>query len=259
MPLETEANFHAFESLNPFEFNKAFEDRQLAPGTSQFPADLVRSSAEAWFNTACDRINSKTYSPLCDDMIANRCNKPVAHNYTQVYHEILSPFRHSKLAFAEIGIGTPNQDVPSAMADSYSFGASLRGWRQYLRNSETIVNGGDIDPRVLFEEDRIKTNYINQLNPVQIAAYLKDSDLASGIDFILDDGLHEFRSNLCLLSTVWPYIKQNGLYLIEDMSDKTFKLLVEMISSLSLGADCAGFELPSPIKSDNRIIVIQKR
>lgn len=259
MTLETEANFHAFESVNPFEFNRAFEDRQLAPGTSEFPADLVRNSSSTWFETACERINSETYSPLCEDMIANRCNKPVAHNYTQVYHEILAPFQSSKLAFAEIGIGTPNQDVPSAMADSYTFGASLRGWRQYLRNNDTIVNGGDIDPRVLFQEERIQTNYINQLNPVQIDAYLKASGLASGIDFILDDGLHEFRSNLCLLSSVWPYLKQNGLYLIEDMSAKIFNQLIEMISSLSLGADCAGFELPSAIKSDNRIIVLQKR
>ena len=34
---------------------------------------------------------------------------------------------------------------------------------------------------------------------------------AGKFDFVLDDGLHEFRSNITSLITFWPYLKKSGL------------------------------------------------
>jgi hypothetical protein len=145
------------------------------------------------------------------------------------------------------------------MAPTYPFGSSLRGWRTYLTNPETTIFGGDIDPRVLLSEDRIQTFYLNQLNPTSIVEFQRKSGLdVSGIDFFLDDGLHEFRSNLTLLLLVWPNIKKDGLYLIEDISEGTFGSLITLLQKLSLNALGVGMELPSRVKSDNRIIILQK-
>ena len=45
-------------------------------------------------------------------------------------------------------------------------GASLRVWRDYFPNA--IIYGADIDKDILFAEERIKTFYIDQLDPVAI-------------------------------------------------------------------------------------------
>jgi hypothetical protein len=256
--LKTSARLHKFESRNLFQFNNTEEQALLETRVAPIQYSL-HDRAEDIFKIACDRIARSEFSPLCNAMIANRCNKPIAHNYTQAYHELLASQRDDHLGFAEVGIGTPNQDVPSAMAPTYPFGSSLRGWRTYLTNPKTTIFGGDIDPRVLFTEDRINTFYLNQLNPTSIVQFQQKSGLfASGIDFFLDDGLHEFRSNLTLLLLVWPNIKKNGLYLIEDMAENTFANLMSILQKLSLNAIGIGIELPSTIKSDNRILALQK-
>lgn len=256
--LKTQAGFRKFSSINPFAFNADAEAGLPSRGISVFEMAL-HDRAEGYFNTACEQIEASVYSPLCEVMIQNKCNKPTAHNYTRYYHQLLQTQRESAMTFVEIGIGTPNQEVPSAMAASYPFGSSLRGWRDYLQNEGTWVTGGDIDPRVLIQEYRIRTGYINQLNPTAILAFVKQFNLDNdGIDFFLDDGLHEYRSNLTLLLGIWPYIKRNGLYLIEDIAESTFNSLCNLIPNLCLGANGVGIELPSPLKSDNRIIVLQK-
>ena len=45
-------------------------------------------------------------------------------------------------------------------------GASLRVWKDYFINSR--VYGADIDKSILFEEDRIKKFYVNQLDSSSI-------------------------------------------------------------------------------------------
>lgn len=254
--LKTPASLRNFESLNRFIFN-AEEEASLHDSRISSISFELHQVAEEFFKRACSNINGGVYSPLCDVMIANRCNKPIAHNYTQIYHQLLDGVRNSELQLAEIGIGTPNQDVPSAMASTYIFGSSLRGWREYLPN--TVIRGGDIDPRVLISEDRIQTAYLNQLSPVSISRFHAALEFdRNGLDFFLDDGLHEFRSNITLLLLTWPHIKANGLYLIEDISPTVYLNLIDILSKLSLNAVGVGFELPSTIKADNRIIVLQK-
>lgn len=257
---QTEAAFEAFESVNQPEFNLACEKELPYPGMSVFPPSFLRDNARRFFDKACENIEKEELSLLCRKMIDCRCNKPIAHNYTQLYHQILKDERETAIDFIEVGIGTPNQDVPSAMGVGYPYGASLRGWRDYFTNPDMTIRGGDIDPRVLFKEERIRTGYVNQLNPSAIHTFVMAEGLAdSGIDVILDDGLHEYRSNMTLLISVWPYMKKNGIYLIEDMSQSTFERNIAFIKDLALGASGAAFALPSKLKPDNRVVALQKQ
>lgn len=260
MSLQTSAGQTYFQSINKSSFNLMCEDSLPRPPLSVFPARLLTDKGRSFFEIACQNIGEKKYTPLCEAMIAKGCNKPTAHNYTVLYHNFLSDYRASNLKFVEVGIGSPNQDVPSAMGQNYPFGSSLRGWRSYFHNPETKIYGADIDPRVLFEEERISTRYLNQLNPSSIVAFVEQLKLSeTGIDFFLDDGLHKFSSNITLLLCAWPFIRTNGLYVVEDIAANTYKALLSFLEELALGADCYGFELPSSLKSDNRVIFLQKK
>jgi hypothetical protein len=257
----TTANFQEGESINRLSFNQDECQKLRTLGKeSSIPLDLVRTQAKNWFNKSVEKINNHTYSELCKVMIKNKCNKPTAHNYTQLYDLILSPYINKPINFIEIGLGTNNQDVPSHMSEFYVVGSSLRGWREYFNWKDKYINGGDIDPRILFQEPGIRTHYLDQTNPVSISAcYQELGFLETGIDCLLDDALHQFHSNITLLLCSWQYLNRGGIYMIEDMSKKTFDSIINMIEKMALDADYAGFELPSTTKSDNRVIVLQKR
>ena len=62
----------------------------------------------------------------------------------------------------EIGLGSNNTDLVSSMGKEGKPGASLRAFRDFCINAEVI--GADIDKRILFKEDRIKTFYVDQTN-----------------------------------------------------------------------------------------------
>jgi hypothetical protein len=62
----------------------------------------------------------------------------------------------------ECGVGTNNPNITSNMGVNGQPGASLRVWRDYFQNAE--VFGADIDRGILFEEQRIRTFYVDQTN-----------------------------------------------------------------------------------------------
>lgn len=186
------------------------------------------------------------------------CNKGIAHNYPSFYNSLFEANRGDVSMFVEIGIGSPNhhEGAKSRMTTGYAYGSSLRGWRDYF--GKATVVGVDIDPNVLFEEDRILTCYGDQLNPCGMD-WLKAILIANGgADVVLDDGLHEHVSNMNTFLQLWTYLRPGGVYLIEDMSRIIFEQNMAFLKSLSLDGSIFGAELQSAIKSDNRIIAVFK-
>ena len=246
-------------SENRLPFNQSSEIIKENYKTSKFSTFNLKNDFQNIFDAACDNIAKNEYSDLCQSFIKNHCNRPTVHNYSQLYNELLKNYRDENITFIEIGIGTNNQDVPSAMNENYTPGSSLRGWRDYFTVEEMNIYAGDVDPRILFQDQRISTHYLNQLNPKSILSFINQFGIQDiGVDFVLDDGLHEFRSNITSLITFWPYLKKSGLYLIEDLDMANYHRMLEIISSLALSANVAGYELPSYNKDDNRVIVLQK-
>ena len=94
-------------------------------------------------------------------------------------------------------------------------GASLRAWRDYFPNA--IVIGADIDKDVLFEENRIKTFYIDQTNPNTIENFWNLVNL-SDFDIIIDDGLHTFEAGKILFENSIDYLHSSGYCIIEDVA-----------------------------------------
>jgi hypothetical protein len=139
--------------------------------------------------------------------------------YTNTYSNIFTPIKDKVTSILEIGLGTLNTTIPSSFAgnlqhfEHYKPGGSLRVWRDYFPNAD--IFGGDIDAEILFEEDRIKTFYLDQLN---LKSYQKlNSLIPNNLDLVIDDGLHSIDSSLLTLKFFLKKIKINGHICIEDI------------------------------------------
>ena len=118
-----------------------------------------------------------------------------------------------KLVF-ECGLGTNNPNLQSNMTINGIPGASLRVWRDYFKNAQ--IYGADIDKDILFQEDRIKTYYVDQLNTPSIETMWKNIGI-NNFDIIIDDGLHTTDANINLFINSFNKLKKNGIYIIEDV------------------------------------------
>jgi 23S rRNA U2552 (ribose-2'-O)-methylase RlmE/FtsJ len=130
------------------------------------------------------------------------------HTYTDTYHSLFSPVRDKVKAVFECGIFR---------------GASLRVWRDYF--SKAMIIGGDIDETSLFEDVRIHTDILDQMNPKIIKMFLSSLEpkYPNNFDIIIDDGCHIYEATLCLFENSIDFLKPDGIYVIEDMLEKHFQ------------------------------------
>ena len=136
------------------------------------------------------------------------------HNYTDFYALLFDHCRKDILNVFELGIGTNYEDIPSSMTSSGSPGASLRMWREYFPNANVI--GADIDNRILFEENRIKTFEVDQTSKNSIESMW--NKINNDFDIIIDDGLHEFGANITFFENSFHKLRSGGIYIIEDVA-----------------------------------------
>jgi SAM-dependent methyltransferase len=139
------------------------------------------------------------------------------HSYTDFYAMLFEHCRSHVRAVFECGLGTNNTSFTSNMGLKGRPGASLRVWRDYFPNA-TVV-GADIDRGVLFEEERIRTHWVDQTNPAAIAA-MWAAEPIDAFDLMVDDGLHEFAAGACLFEHSWRRLAPGGIYVIEDVGEK---------------------------------------
>ena len=135
------------------------------------------------------------------------------HNYHKVYARILLDRNNIANVF-EIGLGTNNTDVVSTMGSGGKPGASLRAFRDFCPNAQ--VCGADIDRRILFEEDRIKTFFVDQTNPVTFDRL--SAQIPGEFDLVIDDGLHSPNANILSLQFALKLIKKGGWAVVEDIA-----------------------------------------
>jgi len=132
----------------------------------------------------------------------NRSDKSVIHSYLPLYEELLSKKKDTATDVLEIGI---------------CYGGSIKLWHDYFSNAN--IYALDIIPYnkiwdELKNKDRIKLFS-------SFDAYNKDIvQRCFGVkkfDFILDDGPHTLASQLNFLNTYLPFLKDDGILIIEDV------------------------------------------
>ena len=156
----------------------------------------------------------------------HQSDKASTHNYFFLYSDILKQRTQIKRVF-EIGLGTNNTDVVSNMGRGGKPGASLRAFRDFLENAE--IYGADIDKRVLFSEERIKTFWIDQTDRKSFLAL--NRLLPNDFDLMIDDGLHSPNANIHSLEFFLPKLRVGGWAVIEDIGEPALPLW-EIIASL---------------------------
>lgn len=183
------------------------------------------------------------------------------HNYTTIYSLLFGKLRDQSLRIFELGLGTNNPKLVSSMGATARPGASHRGWREIFPHA--LVYGGDIDRDVLFEEDRIKTFYCDQLDSVAIRDLWSQPVLRAGMDIVIDDGLHTFEGNMTFLDGSLEHLRAGGVYVIEDIHRKTVRKWHESVRNDLLrrfpNHEFAFVALPNSLNDhDNNLLIIRR-
>ena len=139
------------------------------------------------------------------------------HDYHLLYGRILAD-KARITAICEVGLGTNNVDVPSNMGVTGTPGASLRGFRDYLPTAK--IYGADVDTRILFEEDRIKTFHVDQTDAGSFVTL--GESVPGELDMFIDDGLHSPSANITTLRFALTKIKIGGWVVVEDIGEEAF-------------------------------------
>lgn len=126
-----------------------------------------------------------------------------AHWYTQHYQRYFQSLKSKRLNVLEIGVG--------GYENSGHGGESLRMWKAYFRNSRIV--GVDLNDKTRFRERRID---IRQFNQTDSEALLRLSREYGGFDIIIDDGSHLNEHVIKTFRALFPQLRQNGIYVVED-------------------------------------------
>lgn len=122
----------------------------------------------------------------------------IHHDYLTFYEMFFAPMREKELSIIEIGV--------------YK-GQSLSTWAEYFKNSRII--GVDIVTKSKrFATDRIVIEIADQSNVQQLVNVAQKH---GPFDIIIEDGSHLCEHQITTLRTMFPFLKNNGIYIVEDL------------------------------------------
>jgi hypothetical protein len=178
-----------------------------------------------------------------------------SHSYTDFYSRLFDHSRFEVKRVFECGLGTTDTSIFANMGVDGKPGASLRVWRDYFPNAQVI--GADIDRRVLFEEERIKTFYLDQTDPAVIAEFWNNIGLGD-FDFMLDDGYHSYEAGICLFENSVSRLSRDGIYIIEDVGELNLLKFKDYFADKKFQVDFISLLRPNLELSDNSLVVIRR-
>lgn len=199
---------------------------------------------------------------------AKRCERPLpseafeatgsdkgrrGHNYVALYDMLFKDVKCSVRSVLEVGIGTISPGTPSNMAGwassdprwqfpngsrvgTYRPGASLRGWREVFPQAH--ITGLDVDRAAMLGGPRIRTHVVNTLNASRIREVLQGRTF----DLMIEDGLHTEIAQQITLHGLWPHLRHEGLYVIEDVGlERALHFMDIMQHSVVINPGIGGF------------------
>ena len=135
-------------------------------------------------------------------------NKRIIHkweHYFPIYERHFSKFINQSLVMIEIGCGQ---------------GGSLQMWRQYLGPLATIV-GIDINPRCKdFQQPGIFVRIGDQSDKYFLSTVLAEFGIP---EIVLDDGSHIMKDINTSFDFLYPLMRRNSIYMVEDLHTAYWK------------------------------------
>jgi hypothetical protein len=169
---------------------------------------LSHPAIQPWVNT-----NNRSNLKLLLDKHGS--DKASTHSYHLLYQPILlkvdTTFGGENIRLMEIGLGTNNIDVKCNMGVYGRPGASARAFRDFLPGAQ--IDGADIDRRILFNEERIRTFWVDQLSKQSLTDLFK----GQAYHLVIDDGLHTFEANLNTVVAAMDAVVPGGWIAVEDI------------------------------------------
>ncbi|MBU6153290.1 MAG: hypothetical protein KGP28_03205 [Bdellovibrionales bacterium] len=141
---------------------------------------------------------------LTDLAIKHKTDKWGLHFYTQHYERHFQHLRNQKVKILEIGVG--------GYQDPKAGGESLRMWKDFFQ--EGLIYGIDIHDKSTHEEDRIKIFRGSQIDSNFLGSVLAE---IGEPDLIIDDGSHINEHIIETFKILFPKLKQDGIYAVEDL------------------------------------------
>lgn len=127
-----------------------------------------------------------------------------SHWYTQHYQRYFANWRKRRLNILEIGVGG---------YEDLSYGAqSLRMWKRFFPKSQIV--GIDFYDKSHLSEHRIDVLQCDQTDARRISEI---SQRYGGFDIIIDDGSHRNEHVIQTFNILFPLLKTQGFYCIEDL------------------------------------------
>ena len=130
-------------------------------------------------------------------------DKVYGHNFIPIYETYFKSLKKKPLNILEIGIG--------GYEDPNSGGESLLMWAEYFKNSK--ITGADLFEKNIKLPKRVKTIKLDQSSQDELD---KLGSTRGFFDIIIDDGSHISSHVILTFQTLWKYLNNNGLYIIED-------------------------------------------
>lgn len=126
-------------------------------------------------------------------------------HYFEIYDRHLSRFRGKRIVVVEFGV---------------QHGGSLQMWRNYFGRKARIY-GVDIDPRCKQVESRRTKVFIGDQED---RAFLQSIVAETGpIDVLIEDGGHHMGQQIATFEELYPKVKEDGVFLIEDLHTSYWK------------------------------------
>lgn len=133
------------------------------------------------------------------------CDKARKHHYDLVYELEFASIREKNLAILEVGVFK---------------GESTQAWVDYFPNAK--IYGLDVFTRVpmneisILKHPRVEAARGNSID-ITITEKIRKKWPGVKFDIIIDDGLHTPRANADTFKNLFPLLKEDGAYYVEDV------------------------------------------
>ena len=132
------------------------------------------------------------------------------HHYHWAYDKYLTPIRHSRVKFLEIGLGC---DM------AYGAGRSAQVWKTFFSSPQTEIWQADVDSGCVQKWSNMLGDRVlvgDQGNLTTLKKWV--SDTGGNFDIVIDDGGHSFVQQLnSFLYLFQNAVRPGGMYFIEDL------------------------------------------
>jgi hypothetical protein len=127
-----------------------------------------------------------------------------SHWYTPLYDRYFRPRKLKRLNVLEIGVG--------GYEDLHAGGNSLRMWKAYFRKSRIV--GIDLHDKSFMSEARMDIRQCDQVDEEKLTGLSREY---GGFDIVIDDGSHVCEHVIRSFEILFPILRANGIYVIEDI------------------------------------------